>query len=1190
MKLSGLLFAAALLGSCTQPAAEENYTRHVDPKIGTGGHGHVFVGANVPFGLVQVGPTSIPQTWDWCSGYHASDSTVIGFSHTHLSGTGIGDLFDITVMPVVGEVTYARGEENDPASGLWSYADRTREITKPGYYSVPLVRYGITAELTATERVGLHRYTFPASDAAAVVFDLENGGCWDKATETAFVSDGLRLSGYRYSTGWAKDQRVYFTAEFSKPVKNISYPDASETVPEEGDVTVKGRYARVEFDTTDGEPLYMKVAISPVSIENARLNMQAELPGWDFEATAAAADQAWDAELQKVRIETSDDAARRIFYTALYHTMVAPSEFCDVNGDYRGSDGKIYRAAPFVNYTTFSLWDTYRAAQPLMTILHPEKMPDIANTMLHIYRQQGKLPVWHLMGNETDCMVGNLGIPALADAVLKGYGGFDREQAYEALKQSAMLGERGMDLRMKYGYIPCDLFNEAVAYDMEYALADWAVAQVAKELGKTADYDYFLERSKSYRHFFDPQTRFMRGLDSKGRFRTPFNPFASTHREDDYCEGNAWQYTWLVPHDVEGLIGCFGGKEAFTGKLDSLFVVSSVLEGAASPDISGLIGQYAHGNEPSHHVVYLYTMIGQPAKTADKVREILTTLYHDRPDGLSGNEDVGQMSAWYVLSSLGMYEAEPAGGRYWFGSPLFDRAEVKVPGGVFTITAENNSAANKYIQRVWLNGQPYTKPWIGHADLMKGGELRFEMGAEEKVWYCPDEPEAYADQRPAEEQRLFKSEAVEGEIARVCGLLTNERLRWMFANCFPNTLDTTVHYGEDEAGNPDTYVYTGDIPAMWLRDSGAQVWPYVQLCKEDPALQKMIAGVIRRQFKLINIDPYANAFNVGPTGDGEDVGYPGNDQSPWVFERKWEIDSHCYPLRLAHHYWKTTGDTSVFDGEWISAMRNIVKTLKEQQMKEGPGDYIFLRTTDRQLDTRCHVGRGNPVKPVGLIVSAFRPSDDATTFGFLVPSNFMAVTSLRKAAEILTAVNGERELAAECTALADEVAGALQQYAVVEHPEFGKIYAFEVDGFGGCFLMDDANVPSLLAMPYLGDVERTDPIYENTRRFVWSEENPYFWRGSAGEGIGGPHIGVEMIWPMSIMMRAFTSEDDAEIRDCIVALMTTDAWTGFMHESFSRHDAANFTRPWFAWQNTLFGELILKLVNENKVDLLNSID
>ena len=1192
MKLSGLLFAAALLGSCTQPAAEENYTRHVDPKIGTGGHGHVFVGANVPFGLVQVGPTSIPQTWDWCSGYHASDSTVIGFSHTHLSGTGIGDLFDITVMPVVGEVTYARGEENDPASGLWSYADRTREITKPGYYSVPLVRYGITAELTATERVGLHRYTFPASDAAAVVFDLENGGCWDKATDTGFrfSDDSTRIAGWRCSTGWAKNQEVYFVAEFSKPAKGISYLQPGE-IDDSKMPRIAARYARVDFDTAEGEQVLVKVALSPVSIEGAKANLAAELPGWDFDATAAAADKAWNDELSKVKIETEDETSKRIFYTALYHTMVAPSLFCDVNGDYRGADGKVHTAPGFTNYTTFSLWDTYRAAMPLMTVLHPERMPDIVQTMLTIADEQGRLPVWHLWGNETDCMVGNPGIPVVADAIVKNIPGFDREKAFEAIRKTAMDDGRGGVLRKKYGYIPCDRMNEAVAYDMEYALADGAAARAAEALGREDDARFFETRSHSYRNYFDPQTRFMRGRDSKGGWRTPFSPFASTHRADDYCEGNAWQYTWLAPHDVGGLVACFGSREALLEKLDSLFTVSSIVEGGeTSPDISGLIGQYAHGNEPSHHVLYLYTMLGQPWKTADKVREVLTTLYHDRPDGLSGNEDVGQMSAWYVLSSLGMYEAEPAGGRYWFGSPLFDRVEITVPGGTFTIVAENNSAANKYIQRVWLNGQPYTKPWIGHADVMKGGELRFEMGAEEKVWYCPDEPEAYADQRPAEEQRLFKSEAVEGEIARVCGLLTNERLRWMFANCFPNTLDTTVHYGEDEAGNPDTYVYTGDIPAMWLRDSGAQVWPYVQLCKEDPALQKMIAGVIRRQFKLINIDPYANAFNVGPTGDGEDVGYPGNDQSPWVFERKWEIDSHCYPLRLAHHYWKTTGDTSVFDGEWISAMRNIVKTLKEQQMKEGPGDYIFLRTTDRQLDTRCHVGRGNPVKPVGLIVSAFRPSDDATTFGFLVPSNFMAVTSLRKAAEILTAVNGERELAAECTALADEVAGALQQYAVVEHPEFGKIYAFEVDGFGGCFLMDDANVPSLLAMPYLGDVERTDPIYENTRRFVWSEENPYFWRGSAGEGIGGPHIGVEMIWPMSIMMRAFTSEDDAEIRDCIVALMTTDAGTGFMHESFSRHDAANFTRPWFAWQNTLFGELILKLVNENKVDLLNSID
>ena len=1179
MNLSRIFLIAALgLASCAQPAADDNLTRYVDPKIGTGGHGHVFVGANVPFGLVQLGPTSIPQAWDWTSGYHESDSTVIGFSHTHLSGTGIGDLFDVTVMPVVGEVTCARGTEEDPASGLWSYADRTKEVVRPGYYSVPLVRYGITAEMTATSRVGFHRYTFPAADDAAVIFDLKNGGCWDKATETHIEPSGdSRLVGWRYSSGWAKDQRVWFVAEFSRPFTSF------EQVGE--------HYARVNFATAEGEQLMLKVALSPVSIEGAEANLAAELPGWDFDATAAAADAAWNAQLAKVKVTTQDEVARRIFYTGLYHTMVAPSEFCDVNGDYRGADGAVHHNPGHTTYTTFSLWDTYRAAMPLMTILHPDRMPDIVNTMLAIADEQGRLPVWHLWGNETDCMVGNPGIPVVADAIVKGIGGFDRERAFEAIRRTAMNPDRGNGLRMKYGYIPCDLFNEAVAYDMEYALADGAAARAAEALGREEDARYFTERSHSYRNYFDPSTGFMRGRDSRRGWRTPFNPFASTHRADDYCEGNAWQYTWLAPHDVAGLESCFGSRARMLGKLDSLFTVSSVIEGAeTSPDISGLIGQYAHGNEPSHHILYLYTMLGQPWKTAEKVREVLTTLYHDQPDGLSGNEDVGQMSAWYILSSLGMYEVEPAGGRYWFGSPLFDRAEIAVPGGTFTIVAENNSSENKYIRRVWLNGRPYTKPWIGHEEVMAGGELRFEMDDEPHVWYCPEEPEQYADQRPAAEERLFRSEAVEQEIARVCGLLTNERLRWMFANCFPNTLDTTVHYREDEEGNPDTYVYTGDIPAMWLRDSGAQVWPYVQLCGNDPALQKMIAGVIRRQFRLINIDPYANAFNDGPTGAGEDVGYPGHVQDPWVFERKWEIDSHCYPIRLAHHYWKTTGDESVFDAEWVAAMRNILATLRDQQMKEGPGDYTFLRVTDRQLDTRCHVGRGNPVKPVGLISSAFRPSDDATTFGFLVPSNFMAVSSLRKAAEILSTVNGEQELAAGCTALADEVAAALQQYAVVEHPVYGKIYAFEVDGFGSVQLMDDANVPSLLAMPYLGDVERTDPVYENTRRFVWSTDNPYFWRGPAGEGIGGPHIGVEMIWPMSIMMRAFTSTDDAEIRDCIIALMTTDAGTGFMHESFSRHDAADFTRAWFAWQNTLFGELILKLVNDGKVDLLNSID
>ena len=447
--------------------------------------------------------------------------------------------------------------------------------------------------------------------------------------------------------------------------------------------------------------------------------------------------------------------------------------------------------------------------------------------------------------------------------------------------------------------------------------------------------------------------------------------------------------------------------------------------------------------------------------------------------------------------------------------------------------------------------------------------------------------QTFESRRPAEGERLFTSEKIEQVIDEVTAQLTNPKLAWMFRNCFPNTLDTTVHFREDKDGNPDTFVYTGDIHAMWLRDSGAQVWPYVQFAAQDEHLKRMIAGVINRQFLSITIDPYANAFNDGPTGGHWMT--DGTDMNPNDHERKWEIDSQCYPIRLAHEYWKVTGDTSIFGDKWIEGMKAILSTLREQQRKEGHGSYRFTRVTDRQLDTKCCNGMGNPVKPCGLIASSFRPSDDATTFEFLVPSNFFAVTSLRKAAEILETVNHDILMAGECRALADEVETALKENAVVYHPRFGNIYAFEVDGFGNSYLMDDANVPSLLALAYLGDVVPDDPVYRNTRRFVLSDSNPYFFKGTAGEGIGGPHIGYDMIWPMSIMMRAFTSTDDDEIRDCIVMLMNTDAGTGFMHETFHKDNPENFTRAWFAWQNTLFGELILKLIHDGKLDVLNTI-
>jgi meiotically up-regulated gene 157 (Mug157) protein len=450
--------------------------------------------------------------------------------------------------------------------------------------------------------------------------------------------------------------------------------------------------------------------------------------------------------------------------------------------------------------------------------------------------------------------------------------------------------------------------------------------------------------------------------------------------------------------------------------------------------------------------------------------------------------------------------------------------------------------------------------------------------------------QTYESRRPLEKDRLFVSEVVEKKVAEVASQLTDPKLAWMFVNCFPNTLDTTVHFDKDgNEGRGDTFIYTGDIAAMWLRDSGAQVWPYLPYASEDENLRKMIAGTILRQFKLICVDPYANAFNDGPTGAGARSDVTGKKISPEVFERKWEIDSHCYPIRLAYNYWKTTGDASVFGPEWLQAIKLTLKTFKEQQRKDGFGPYYFLRVTDRQLDTKCCIGRGNPTKACGLIASAFRPSDDATTFEYLVPSNFFAVQSLRQAAEILDTVNSQDALARECDDLADEVADALRRHAVVKHPKFGRIYAYEVDGFGNAFMMDDANIPSLLSLPYLGSVSAKDPIYKNTRKFVLSEWNPYFFKGEAGEGIGGPHIGLEVIWPMSIIMRAFTATDDEEIRMCVEMLMNTDAGTGFIHESFYKDDATDFTREWFAWQNSLFGELIVHLVEAGKLDLLNSI-
>lgn len=731
------VWSLALLWSCsknktgeTASAADSllNLTAYVDPYIGSGFHGHVFVGANVPFGAVQLGPPQISEGWDWCSGYHYSDSVISGFSHTHLSGTGIGDLGDITFMPVTGPAKLKKGKVETLANSYSSLFSHSDEKVKPGYYSVKLKRYNVLAELTATTRVGLQRYTFPEAAEAHIILDLAPGIGWDSPVETHVeLLNDTTLVGYRYSTGWAKDQRIFFAAVLSKPISKFTiYDDTTSVSGDKG--TGKNIKGLISFSSKANEQVMIKTGISPVSTENALANLRAELSGWNFEATARAADVAWNKELNKVQVRASSEATLRVFYTALYHTMIAPSVFNDYNGDYRGSDMKVYHDTTFTNHTTFSLWDTYRAAHSLYTIVEPERVTDMISTMLKIYEQQGKLPVWHLMSNETNTMPGNSAFPVMADAYLKGLHP-DGARILQAMKASALMDERGLKFVKENGFIPADKEVESVSKGLEYAIDDWSAAQVARKVGNEEDYKLFEKRGKNYEYYFDSKTKFMRGRIDEHKWREPFSPFITRHMKDDYAEGNSWQYTWLVPQDVEGLVKLLGGEAAFTQKLDSLFIVKGDMGKEASNDITGLIGLYAHGNEPSHHITYMYGYVGQPWKTAEKVRYIMDSLYSDRPDGLCGNEDVGQMSAWYVFSALGFYPANPANGAYVFGSPIVNDATLHLPGGkTFHVTVENNNKRNIYIQHVKLNGKNYSKAYFLYRDIMNGGELVITMG------------------------------------------------------------------------------------------------------------------------------------------------------------------------------------------------------------------------------------------------------------------------------------------------------------------------------------------------------------------------------------------------------------------------------------------------------------------------------
>lgn len=667
------------------------------------------MGANVPFGLVQLGPTEPTRGWDWCSGYYYDDDELIGFGHMHLSGTGIGCLGDVAFLPV---------KDFKQTSTRFKHE---AEKVHPGYYSVQLTDPNVLVELTATERCGFHRYTFKNGAKAQLALDLSQCIGWDKLNDCLLTQESAtRLTGFRRSNGWAADRRIYFSIDFSQPV-TVHRLDSME---------------RVVVSVADNtKPLLVKVALSPVSIDKAKLNMQAELAGWDFDAAVKSADEAWNRELARIEIQTNDRTKKRVFYTAMYHLMTSCSKFNDVDREYRGADGKVHKA-DFTNYTTLSLWDTYRAAHPLMTVAFPEMQRDFAQTFLNIYKQQGRLPVWHLMGSETDCMVGNPGAIVLADLTMKGFVE-DKELALEALKATQMKDIRSLGLLKEHGYIPWNLEpeNETVAKALEYCAADDGVAKVAKLLGKKDDYEYFFNRSRSYKKYYDPETRFLRAVGTDGKFRLPFNPFFAEHRTNDYTEGNAWQYTFLVPHDVKGLIKLFGSDKAFMSKLDSLFFVEGWAGDNASPDMSGMTGQYAHGNEPSHHVIYMYNYAGRPDKAAPLLRKMLNEMYLDQPDGLSGNEDVGQMSAWYILSSVGLYQVDPVGGRFVIGSPLFDKATVNVGGGkTFTVVAKNNSDKNIYVQSARLNGKTLKNSYVDFNDIRHGGTLELVMGPKPSKW------------------------------------------------------------------------------------------------------------------------------------------------------------------------------------------------------------------------------------------------------------------------------------------------------------------------------------------------------------------------------------------------------------------------------------------------------------------------
>ena len=748
-KLCMLLLASGIgLFSCAEQDLPKEYTDSVNVFIGTGGHGHTFPGATLPHGMVQLSPDTRLFGWDACSGYYYDDTSIMGFTHTHLSGTGIGDYGDILFMPVVGEKPLIAGTAENPDEGYRSRFSHEQESARPGYYQVLLQDDSINVELTATLRAGLHRYTYPKASDARLIVDMEPTihGHQHPVTQIRVVNDST-IAGMKYTVGWAKRHYVYFYAVFSSPFDYKLY-SGTEYQSDSTSVTVNTAKAVISFRNlpADGRVL-AKVGISSVDEEGARLNVEAEIPNWDFEGVMKQANTAWNEALGKIDIETSDNDSRTVFYTSLYHAFIQPSLASDVDGRYRTMGHEIKQDASYTNYTVFSLWDTFRAAHPLYTIVTPEQNQAFIRSLLRKYDEGGILPKWELASNETGTMIGYHAVSVIADAMMKKQCDFDVKKALEACIRSSVYDTTGvtpmmdrqilngklMPVSIKYknelGYIPCDKVGGSVSQGLEFAYNDWLIAQMMKEHNRKDLYDKYMELSRNYRNYFDPETKLMRGRLSDGSWITPFDP-ASVQRPSNYVEGNAWQWAWFVPQDVEGLMELVGGQKSFEAHLDTLFTTSSELTGDpnAAADVTGMVGQYAHGNEPSHHIPYLYNYAGAPRKTQALVDHILHTLYHNDPNGLSGNEDVGQMSAWYALSAMGFYSFCPGRPVYEIGRPIFDKVTIHLSNGKdFVIQAKNNSVENKYIRSMKLNGEDLAEPRFSHFDLMKGGELIFEM-------------------------------------------------------------------------------------------------------------------------------------------------------------------------------------------------------------------------------------------------------------------------------------------------------------------------------------------------------------------------------------------------------------------------------------------------------------------------------